>query len=165
MDDKKKNLTPELKQIYERVMNTPAGARTNPNAQTQPQAQTPVTASPAPIQASQTAQTPPISQSTQPQMPPIPAPTGPSVTPSQTTLPPQPAQGVSFAAPQPVNPSGSFVFTGKNNNTASPAPTPIAGQTMATKSGKKLSSPIIAILVGVLMIAWGIFWAKIFGFF
>ena len=56
----------------------------------------------------------------------------------------------------------SFVFTGNKITTPQPAEGP-TGQKHATSSGKKMSGPLIMILIIVLIIVWGLFWAKFFG--
>ena len=136
MDPKKQDLNPELKQIYDRVMNTqvakPSGA--------EPLRGGAPTASPQP-------QTPTIPQPTVAQ--PVTAP------PPQTPPPPQ-------AAPQPISEPKDFVFTG--NKIISPQGE-IHADTHAADSKKGLSGSIIAVLVVILVIAWGAFWAKIFGLF
>ena len=158
MDDKQ-NLTPELKQAYDRIMNTPAPATTTPVAQpntTTPQAPTP--------------------------QPPIPTP-GPSVTPPTTTAPstistpattpqPEPAQSpfLSSVPPRQVTSTGSFSFSDKKGQ-APTAPTTthqagvVPGGASTAATNKKLSGPIVAILIAVLVVVWTLFWAKFFNIF
>ena len=118
MDPKKSELNPELKEIYERVMNTQVKDESQPQS------------------------TPPPQQ--------------------QTTPPPPPA------APQPPNPapqtpvtSTNFVFTG--NKVTTPEPMHISQPQAHSGPAKKMSGSIIAILVVILIVVWGLFWAKLFG--
>lgn len=124
MDPKKQDLNPELKQIYDRVMNTQV-----PNKPVNPPA--PQAAAPTPVE-----QTPPV--------------------PAQPAMPqPQPT-------PQPISGAKSFVFTGNKIITPQGA-NQNATQTTSTKKG--IPGSLIAVLIVILVIAWGALWAKIFGLF
>lgn len=152
MDDKKQALTPELKQIYERVMNTPS-ASSAPTTPAPPVVlpQTPPPAATAPSQTQQTIPaTPPSAQTT--------------TAPVTNTIPSLPS-----SQPRPLNDTGTskpFVFTAdvkKPGSTQQPIDTDRA--VMAKKEGKKLSGKVIILLVVVLVIVWSVFWAKFFKFF
>lgn len=146
MDPKKQELNPELKQIYDRVMNTQAARPQQPAPSAQPQPGTPTV-------PSQTL-TPPIVT------PPQPVPSGGAVPAPQNV----PGQSVT---PQPIVPnSGSFVFTGnkviapKNDGKAQPA---AGAQKFAAKKG--FSGKLITVGLVLLIVVWGVVWAKIFGLF
>lgn len=146
MDPKKQqNLTPELKQIYERVMNTQV-------KKDEPQA-------PAPQSTSST--TPP------PAAPTIPVAT--SSTPTTPTVPQAPAQNEAFLSsvpPRPITDSSKpFVFTGKAPKPEEHAQQPSGSPSATPTKSKKISTPIIAVLVIVLVVVWGVFWAKLLGLF
>ena len=126
MDPKKQDLNPELKQIYDRVMNTQA-----PNA--------PVTPLPSREAGSSFAGQVPFQ-------------------PAPAQAIPQPAQP---AAPQPISEPKAFVFTG--NKIMTPQGETHTSNVITSKKG--LSGSIIAVLVVILVIAWGALWAKIFGLF
>ncbi|OIP57405.1 MAG: hypothetical protein COX79_00420 [Candidatus Levybacteria bacterium CG_4_10_14_0_2_um_filter_36_16] len=151
MDDKKQGLTPELKQIYERVMNTPASSTPAPAAQpvVPPQTPPPVT-------------TPPQAQQAAPLTPPPTIQTGPApATNINITLPPSPS-------PRALNDTGTskpFVFSSDVKKPGGSQPVDTNRAVMAKKEGKKLSVKIIILLVVVLIIVWGVFWAKFFKFF
>ena len=138
MDPKKQDLNPELKQIYDRVMNTQVGSKPS-GAESLPPGQSPLGGGGGGAPA-----TPPP---TQPHVPVQPAP-------AQTT--PQPV------VLQPISEPKSFVFTG--NKIVSPQGGTHTDSNVIT-SKKGLSGSIIAVLVVILVIAWGSFWAKIFGLF
>ena len=145
MDQKNQNLTPELKQIYDRVMNTqvkqpptPAAASTGPI--------------PAPSNGGQI--TPPTPQ---PMAQPSPASTTqPSSLPTN-----QPSGTLPSVPPRPLTDDKKpFVFNGKvegEQNDTQPG-------THAAE-GKKISGSVIVLGVAVLIIVWGLLWAKIFGLF
>jgi hypothetical protein len=103
MDPKKQDLNPELKEIYNRVMNTQIKPPANPPVQQ--------AASQGPIQ---------------------------SLAPSAPTIDNKP-----------------LVFTG--NKLTSISTGPHSGAKL------KLAGPIIGILAVILIIVWGLFWAKFFG--
>ena len=137
MDQKKQTLTPELKEIYDRVMNT--------------QAANPVV--PAPI--ANATQAPPI----QPANPASPFPLQSPVNPVA-----QPAANEGFLSsvpPRPLTDTKSFVFTGNKVTTQDKQSTVHA----PSPAGKKISSKIIALIVGVVIIMWSVLWAMIFGLF
>lgn len=166
MDAKKANLTPELKEIYDRVMNTSNAPKTAVNPaqgqipQVPPIPQNPTVSSPqapsmpsvgAPIQADQPQNT--ALQQPQmdaaPQMPPLPgAPAMPPPTPAEEALTSAPAR--------PLSEGGAFAFNG-NAKTAS---APQAGE----KKKARISKPILIVLGVVFVVVWGVFWAIIFGF-
>lgn len=147
MDPKKQDLNPELKEIYDRVMNTQvkpnAPTATTPPPQTPTSAATPIASAPSAV--------PPIGS---PVMPPAGSPTTP-----------QPNQGPTQAGiPQPGVESKPFVFTGNKVTTPQATTSPQLNQAQIhTSSGKKLSTPVIAVLVVILIVVWALFWAKIFG--
>ncbi len=157
MDPKKQNLTPELKQIYDRVMNTQANPQTTPNAaQTPGQAPTTTPGSTAP--------TSPLG-TTPPSTPIMPAPNAPvsgipTSTPNSTPGTMAPNQPfLSSVPPRPVtDDTKPFVFNGK-----APAG---ANQTKGESklAGlKKIPMPVIAAGAVVLIIVYGVICAKLFG--
>jgi hypothetical protein len=126
MDPKKQELNPELKQIYERVMNTDVK---------RPDAPSPGT--PPPQAAPQPQTQPPVSAAPQPQAAPQPVPSMPYLNPDQPKATPPPA------APQ------------------------VKSQPTAKKQGGKnaFSGKIIVALIAVVLVLWGVFWAKFFALF
>lgn len=161
MDPKKQDLTPELKQIYERVMNTqvkkPEGVTQGVGQPTPPAAgQTPSVGTLSGGAGLSGASTP---------APPPPPPlsnVAPNPTPPQGST--QPNEGfLSSVPPRPVTESKSFVFTG--NKITTPQSSPIAGAQTGLAGGKKISGKIIALLVVVLFVVWAVFWTKFFGLF
>lgn len=149
MDPKKQDLTPELKQIYERVMNTQV-QKLAPS----PPSTTPGTTPPAATSA-------PVS-SPQPPIPNMPAGTPQAAQPPQAPTTPQQGGFLSSVPPRPLTDTQSFAFTG-NKVTTQPASQ--GHPQKGIVEGKKISTPIIALLVVVLITAWGLFWAKFFGLF
>ena len=141
MDQKNQNLTPELKQIYNRVMNTQVKQPPAPAASTGP-----IT---TPSNGGQV--TPPTPQTTTPQ--PIAQPSSLPTNQPSGTLPSVP--------PRPLTDDKKpFVFNGKvegEQNDTQPG-------THAAE-GKKISGSVIVLGVAVLIIVWGLLWAKIFGLF
>lgn len=159
MDPKKQqNLTPELKQIYERVMNT----QVSPNTPTAPPAQTTAT-NPAMQTATPTMPQPMQSQPVPeiPTMPPAANPTVQPVTgnPMQNPTPTQDLGGIA-QKPLSANPQ-PFTFSNK-----APSPTQAANPNQpfaaTIKPKKKMSSMIIGVLVVVLIAVWTLFWIKFF---
>lgn len=168
MDTKKTNLTPELKEIYDRVMNTSSG-KTAASAGTTP---------PLPTSAV----VPPVAQPAIP-TPPTPSPLlAPGTMPATLTLemPATPNLGGSMMPPigspaedalsstpaRPVSEGNTFSFSG---TAQAPAPASIVpGATPAnnpgTKKKAKISLPVLIVLGLVFLIVWGLFWAIIFGF-
>ncbi len=147
MDPKKQqNLTPELKQIYERVMNTQVKKDT-PQASATPQ---PATTTTTP---------PPASPTTPPE----------NTAPATPQTPQAPAQNEAFLSsvpPRPITDSSKpFVFTGKAPKPEEHAQQPSGSPTATPTKSKKISTPIIVVLVVVLVIVWGVFWAKLLGLF
>lgn len=148
MDQKKQNLTPELKEIYDRVMNTQV--QNTPGA---------------PMNGADAAKTPPIPEN-HPQNT-MAAPSMPQATPNPTPVPPPPptsapapSSAPNPAAPNPIGKSSNFVFTG--NKMTTPAGTTTV---QVNTGGKKISGMVIVGLVVVLLAVWAVFWAKIFGLF
>ena len=164
MDPKKQDLNPELKQVYDRVMNTKVAAQGNaPSEQTAPGTPPPPSVAPNPqnpLGAAPGSTSPQTSQENTPQSPPGASPMqGSAQAPVQGT--PQ-NQFLSSAPPRPVaGGTGSFVFTGNK------VITPQGGaQAQKTGGGKGLfSSKIILLLVLILIAVWGVLWAKIFALF
>lgn len=167
MDSKKTNLTPELKEIYDRVMNTsaqakppaPAAPPTAPPAVAPPAAQNLMAAPPAaqtspssmpdlgvPVPPGQAAAAPSPMPPPNPSMPPIPGmPEVAAMNPAEEALTSAPAR--------PLNNGASFAMKGKAKD-AKP------------ETGKKkmtISKPILIILGLAFIGVWGVFWAIIFG--
>lgn len=162
MDDKQ-GLTPDLKQAYDRIMNTPAPATsapaTPPSQATSPQAPAPQ----PPIPAPGPSVTPP---SAAPMTPNAATPTTPNATPPQQEGAHAPF--LSSVPPHPVAQTGSFSFSDKKPQTPAPATHPgaaLGGTSAVVAANKKLSGPIVAILITVLVVAWTVFWAKFFNIF
>ncbi|HVZ11733.1 MAG TPA: hypothetical protein VG965_01765 [Patescibacteria group bacterium] len=167
MDPKNKALTPELKQIYDRVMNTQVNPNQGANPPTQSAPSTPV-APPA-----QGAQGTPNMQPTAPnaQTPTMPSTPPPAATPPQmgsigtpppapvTNPPTQPTSVLSSAQPRQVPNSGSFVFNGNK------VITPQGGKSAAGAQKGSIPKAVIIALVVIVIAAWGGLWAKIFGLF
>jgi len=185
--NKQPNLTPELKEIYERVMNTNTQQPTPPAPpQNQPttsasnqQPQNPSVGTvdqPASVPPTHNPAQPAASPSqNQPQKPAAPSGTNP---PSPTIKPPGTPQNSPFLSslpPRPISGSGqSFSFSAKNGQPAShaiPEPTPNQPQNSTNPTTDKppkkklLSGKILAVLVIALLIGWGVLWAKVFGLF
>lgn len=129
MDPKKQELNPELKEIYERVMNTQVKT---------PASSPPVTPPPAQNPSAPTAVSPPAGGSELGSF--APAGAGAQSAPNVETKP--------------------FVFTGSKITTPQD---PLTSQSQTAAPGKKISGPIIIGSVVILVILWGLFWAKIFG--
>lgn len=152
MDPKKQELNPELKEIYDRVMNTQVKNEAQPQSalsQPLPQAQQ------APLQ-SQPANPDPFAPSTTPVKQPgsfANAQSGPTAVSFPSHGPLAPQERTAQFAP--------FVFTGNKVTTAQE---PNTSQSQ-THTNKKISGPIIAVLVVILLVAWALFWAKFFGLF
>lgn len=146
MDPKKQELNPELKEIYDRVMNTQAKSEAQPQS-----------ASSQPPPAAPQAPAAPPGTVLSPASPP---PAGQSVLRGDTAE----AKQDPFFSPQPqrsITDTKPFVFTG--NKVTTPQ-TPYATQSqMNPTSSKKVSGPIIAVLVVLLIVVWTLFWAKFFG--
>ena len=135
MDQKKQALTPELKEIYDRVMNTQVAAPP------QPQPVTPPT----------------VMGATQPPQSPQPV-----ISPTTTQVPPIQNEGfLSSVPPRPLTDTKSFVFTGNKVTTTDKQSTTQA----PLAASKKMSNKIIAIIVGAIIIMWAVLWAMIFGLF
>lgn len=168
MDTKKANLTPELKEIYDRVMNTstqpkpiePTVPTPAPNLPPTPPTQQPITSQmPAqptmpqlgtPQSSPQLTQELPNTQMQQPQLqeqPLMPSmPMVSNMSPAEEALTSTPAR--------PLNEGNTFAMSGKAKND------PPKG----TRKGLSLSKPILIVL-GIAFIAiWGVFWAIVLGF-
>ncbi len=151
MDPKKQDLTPELKEIYDRVMNVQVPAGDKNAAPTAG-----VTAAPTPSDH------------------PVVAPTIQAQTPHETEPTPQPAASnlsepagaksdpfLPSAQPRPLTDDKSFVFTGNKITTPQGSTETHTG----AHPQKKISTPIIAAGVIVGVVIWALVWAKIFGIF
>lgn len=144
------DLSPDLKQIYDRVMNTPAKGSS---------------ATPPPPTFSPTPTVPPVTSPQNQSVPPV----TPQSRPSQDlnpTIPPQPPMQnaepepfLTSAPPRPLQGSvgvRSFAL-GKEKKTE--AKSILAG----TKEEKKgMSKVLIAILIGIFFVAWSFFWVVFF---
>ncbi len=163
MDPKKQQLNPELKEIYDRVMNTQV--KTNPS--TQPQVSTPPAGQMAPSTAVS-------SNAREPGLPPLAGaglqtvPGGAGGQSAPQTSPAATLGGIAspnpVAAPAAPAPAGggqsapsSFVFTGDK------VTTPLSGTQSHGGQTKKVPGSVIMVLVAILIIVWGFFWAKFFG--
>lgn len=145
MDPKKSNLTPELKEIYDRVMNTTATPKTPPKAPAAP---------PAP--KADTTQTLSM-DSLNP---------APSVnTASLNPAPPTPAEDALTNTPaRPLSSQNTFSFSGKAEPMPE-APSVSLDETAGKKKKNqmKLSLPILIALGIAFILVWGLFWAVMFG--
>lgn len=175
MDSKKTNLTPELKEIYDRVMNTSGGASAvkatgalpttpatpppanplDPPSATMPSPQ-PTTPSPsAPIAPPQ------VGAPTTVNPTPVPPMTPPGGMPEMAPLQPNAAEDALTSTPaRPISEGNTFAFSG----TAKPVPGMPGATPTKVKTKTKISLPIIIVLGVVFIIIWGVFWAIIFGF-
>ncbi len=167
MDSKKTNLTPELKEIYDRVMNTSASTQAQPKATAEPlQPATPppptgtTAPSPATPQPTVSATPPPPTVSAQPAATPVMPP------PSSPSMPPMPGtaeDALSNTPPRPISEGNTFSYSGSTPS-SSVMNAPQAAEAKAPKGKFKLTMPLL-IGIGVVFIAvWGVFWAIIFGF-
>lgn len=154
MDPKKQDLTPELKQIYDRVMNTQVANKTPAGLNSTPA--TPISNSPPTTQVPSTNTTNTQWQSA---ATPLVNPTisQPATTPESVSQP-----FLSSVPPRPITETKPFVFTGKKIETSNASP---EGNQVQANGSKKMSGKIIAASVGVLIILWSVFWAKFFGLF
>lgn len=193
MDAKKTNLTPELKEIYDRVMN----ASGKPSPISPSQAAPPLAQNPS-IQSAQ-----PLPQSTPPSTSgPIVSPFGGSdlntrpmtnlnipegltapstsmpslpdiqtpgnamptmVAPNMTTAPLTTAADQALSSVPPRPVNEGNTFS-FNGTSKQEAPAPTSpGAMVATKKKSKISKPILIILGLAFIIVWGIFWAIIMG--
>lgn len=140
--DKKQALSGELKEIYERVMNTPV----------KPLGATPDSTRVTP----QTASTPTLTPQPQPKPPPVlPQMEKPSVPPPTALKPPVPPPQPQALYGGSGEKSGVFVFSGKN------PPTTVAGSVKTRRNIFKIFLPIFIILP---LVVWTIFWLVFFGF-
>lgn len=174
MDKNKKNLSPDLKAVYDRVMNT----KITPRPQAPPPAPTPQPPSTPPVpqeitppevkMPEATISTPPPPDTNRPQMvtetiPPKSSvdlsPVGPepssSDQPFLSSLPPRPLNAIS---------SEPFVFSG-GKSSSKETPEAHESTTPAPAHGAKLSSKIILGLFILFLVVYSFFWAKIFNLF
>ena len=158
MDQKKQNLTPELKEIYDRVMNTQVQNAPGTPMNGNDAAKTP----PIPENHPQNTMTAPAAPQPSPVPNPSPVPPPPPPAAAQPAQPTQPATNATSnpAAPNPIGKNSNFVFTG--NKMTTPAGT---ATVQVNSGGKKISGMVIVGLVLVLLAVWAVFWAKIFGLF
>lgn len=173
MDPQKQNLNPDLKQIYEKIMNTPVkplgqNAPTNPTT-TPPPTQTPVTptatSTPAPLQMSP-APTPVTPPAAAPVMAKAPAPVASPTIPTTPSVPSnQTVNSNLFASvpPRAVGNTAPFVFaSGKTQTPKVTTPAPAQGIAPAKKGG--ISKGILLIPIGLIFLAaYTVFWMAIFG--
>jgi len=144
------NLSPDLKQIYDRVMNTPAkgGSATSPPPPTHPSTPPPVITpqnqTVAPIVDNQ----PKPSVGINPTIPPQPPMQSVESEPFLTSAPPRPLQGSVGVK--------SFALGKEKKEDSKPA-------TAGTATEKKgMSKVLIAILIGIFFVAWTFFWVVFF---
>ncbi len=166
MDAKKTNLTPELKEIYDRVMNTkgtPVGGNgalptTPPPVATSLQTQMPQTAD--------ATQMP--SLGTPPAMPAAPVMAQPAQAAQMPAAPnfgAQPLgtnaeQALSSTPARPISEGNTFAF---NGGSVKPAPGPSTQTAEGAKKKAKISLPILIVLGVVFIVVWGVFWAIVLG--
>lgn len=166
MDTKKTNLTPELKEIYDRVMNTSAGTPqsitpkatsepllpTAPPAPTQPAVSTNLPQQPTITSVAPLAGTP-LGQQAAPVMPP------PTPAPEMPSMPVTAEEALTNTPARPLTGGNTFSYNG------SPSPTIMnAPQAKAAKGKFKMSLPILIAVGVVFIVVWGVFWAIILGF-
>lgn len=161
MDSKKTNLTPELKEIYDRVMNTSRQAQKPATAPTPP-SPTPTTQAPP---AAPTTQAPPLGMpvatsisssdaASPPSMAPTPTPAVQSMgIPSLPEMPTTAEDALTSTPARPVTSGNTIAFSGNVKDT----------QTVAVKKKSKISAPILIVLGIVFIAVWGVFWAVILG--
>lgn len=136
------DLSPDLKQIYDRVMNTPAKGAPTPPPPTQPAAPPPNSTTPPPFTAV-------ASPNPNAQKPP---------TPPTTTSEPEDQPFLTSAPPRPLQGSiGVKSFSlGKENKESKPTAN-------ATSTDKKGISKTLIIILGVIFFAaWIFFWVVFF---
>lgn len=166
MDTKKTNLTPELKEIYDRVMNTSNTSQVTPKATAEPLQPSvapigapnapsptvpqPVAATPQPSVSAQPAATAPV-------MPP------PTASPSMPPMPGTAEDALSNTPPRPIAEGNTFSFSGSAPS-SSIMNAPQAAAAKAPKGKFKLSIPVLIAIGIVFIVVWGVFWAIIFGF-
>lgn len=187
MDSKKTNLTPELKEIYDRVMNTSSAPQPTPTVPTTPAS--PTSGAPTTLNSLSgqpiVADAMPANPLNPPTLPisPIPPVAGPSTSgitapaesaglPSMPSMPaspdtmaglPTPAeQALTNTPARPISEGNTFAFNGTvKNETPANGAQPAAGAVVAKKA--KISLPILIILGIALIAVWGVFWALILG--
>lgn len=144
MDPKKSNLTPELKEIYDRVMNTTATPKTPPKAPTVPPAPKADTQAPAMNSLNPTPTANAASLNSQ------------QPTPAEDALTNTPAR--------PLSSQNTFSFSGKAEPMPE-APSVSLDETVGKKKKNqmKLSLPILIVLGIAFIVVWGLFWAVMFG--
>jgi len=185
MDTKKTNLTPELKEIYDRVMNTSGGKAAATASITPPlptsTSTSPVVPSaipqpentpPAPVMPGQSSTLPPMNG--MPASPNLSMPPAPAMPGQASPLPPMNGmpsvdstaeQALSSSPARSVSEGNTFSFSGTAHQPAATPTVPGATPTAAiTKNKSKISLPVLIVLGLVFIIVWGLFWAIIFGF-
>src|SRR5581483_1916507 len=146
--DKKQNLTPELKQIYDRVMNTPTTSQSSTNPA-------------APVSPSQIPSPTPA----------VGSPVGPTVFKPQSSninvVKPTPVA----SSPTPHAPAANtFVFQANNAKSMSSTPTMASGSqsngvaVAAVHKGGGLSPKLLAFIGIAFFIFYALFWLRIFGY-
>lgn len=166
MDAKKTNLTPELKEIYDRVMNT-KGTPVSAAGGSLPVSQNPAGGSvPPPLPATPGPVTPlpPAASSQMPSIGDIPAPQAAVATPQMAQTPEMPPlggaeQALTSTPARPISEGNTFSFNG-----GSVKPAPAAAQASdTTKKKAKISLPILVVLGLAFIVVWGVFWAIVLG--
>lgn len=171
MDSKKTTLTPELKEIYDRVMNTTGASQPQKPAPADP---TPPSSSPPPITLNQLdpAKTPPPVLTPPPRIDPMPqALQNPTIPPPPAPASPQmpslsPAdQALTNTPLKPVTDGNTFAFNGATTDPKQQqAPqAPQANAPAPEKKKSKISLPILIAVGAVFLIVWGVFWAVFLG--
>ena len=155
MDPSKQNLSPELKEVYDRVMNTQtakpaAGAQPAAPASSMPSAPSAAPQTTPPVEPPVQAATPAMGVQTTTSAPVMPS--APSAMPSAPVAPSAPS-----ASPQAPSPT-TFVFNGGKVSTPN-------AKTEAASGKKKFPTFLIPVGILVLVVAWAILWAKIFKLF
>ena len=191
MDTKKTNLTPELKEIYDRVMNT-SGSKAAATPGTTPplatSAMPPAGQSPLgtpsmppplgttpPVMPAEPAapnplggtMPPPLEMPTAPAQPAAPNPLGGAMPPmnGMPTMDSTAEQALSSAPARPISEGNTFAFSGTAHQPpASPTVPGTATPAAGAKKKSKISLPVLIVLGLVFIIVWGLFWAIIFGF-
>lgn len=164
MDSKKANLTPELKEIYDRVMNTTS----TPKAPAQPSQQAAPTPQNPPSPPIQPQGMPSLSEPIAP--PPLPGPQqpppvqpqfhGPQNSESLTETSNPAEEALSSTPARPISNDGVFSFSG---GSVKNSPTTQSGLSAQGNKKTLISKPILIILGLIFVVIWGIFWAIIFG--
>lgn len=154
MDPKKQDLSPELKEVYDRVMNTTAKPTQTPPPAGGPNPSTPTPAAPAATVQVETQTSAPANEPNQSSAPTMVTTTVQTPATSPTSQPA--AAGNMPAGTAPAAAPTAFVFNG--NKMTSDGKTTAAGK-------KKTPGFLIPLGVVILVIAWAAIWAKFFGIF